>query len=1261
MARVGNLLEIGVYGSVFKHNGFTTAITDSFFMATWPTQEYGLAWKTTDTIGLIRVSSVAGVERIYIHTGFSATIADSFNSPTGYPHGVEWDGENLLSGSFTSPTKHFKHLGASSTISDSYTCADTYSFGLAWMDKATYNSVGVLSIGATVAYNHLLHYGFSSTIQTSYALESYPAWYDVAWDGGNALLHQRVDGVYSAIRRVRFSATTWQTCTLGTGDYAPRGIAWDSKDVEWGNYPPRAIVSADINAQKHYQHSGFSDTITESYTSPSILPTGIAIAGSNVISADRNTNRHYRHVGFSASISFSYATPSVDPTGIGWDETNVISADVSSGKHYRHVGFTAAIFFSYAAPGYGAHGISWDGSNVISAAQLTAKHYKHSGFTSSVTDSYATPGANAYGITWAVDCVISADYGTDKHYIHAGFSSSIFWSYSSPSTYPTGVDYGSAFSEWLSQEGEITFGGELIASKNGATLKVVTSTFTPTGIVQPRAEKVLSGGFISSGDLTTREAIKYTKTLEGGLSFVVEAESTSIIGTRGPIPPDPPPPEPPPPPPPRIWHRTLRGRLRFWGVIGTKNTSDPPPEPPPTGITFHLRLSGSFTPEGDLAGAEYIWPTGTFDKGAIFDSMTMDEEVVSGGPDGRIAASRNHPHRGKYYLAVHKPEQIFDAAVDTVTPSVGGTQVTYTGATGTYTDCLAGMTVKVYDSTGEYKGKVRLRSITSDTLNVAEQDDLDWTIGDLFEVYDVMELWAKFPRVIEDPGNPGTLIFYRDWDVTPASEAYPMKYSAARCVPVIGPPTCAFLDDATAEIYFTAKHSYNVNSGLPPAWWSWTFQSGTPATSSVETPGNVAWSAAGTYRVKCAVEAAAPGHTPVATYRYIHIFERTGAFAPYTNFRVTNLSGSVSEGGWNAEFEVYDDVDVADFPDGAQIILFAEELLGEYDFGSEFAQEERQNVKYVGYIVGGSVIKDPDTHIVRFRTTGIHVMMQNRDNFSVALDYSSDGDATVWEKQSGLSANYAFLNLLMWNSTLMNITDVFLPAYYYETWPSITHKASEYLTEYQDFSRDTLWSQLSTLAADVFARVLVSKFGEVSIVNDPQYTAEVDLWADLPVPYTFEPQDWIAPITIEFVDEPVVSVVCVEGIAFDGTTSSAVIGYHPGELPTYRGKMETKSRCILTSVDEADMLAEHLYSIRNNTYPVVLMNCMGNYSFLDITNLGGIQMSLAAADTRYGLAWSKRRLFIESVAHTIDFTTGILSTQIQLTAFAYLRRPYAGA
>jgi hypothetical protein len=56
---------------------------------------------------------------------------------------------------------------------------------------------------------------------------------------------------------------------------------------------------------------------------------------SNVISADLNTDKHYKHSGFSNSITDSYASPSADPTGITWDgrytSTPKTSSDTGTG------------------------------------------------------------------------------------------------------------------------------------------------------------------------------------------------------------------------------------------------------------------------------------------------------------------------------------------------------------------------------------------------------------------------------------------------------------------------------------------------------------------------------------------------------------------------------------------------------------------------------------------------------------------------------------------------------------------------------------------------------------------------------------------------------------------------------------------------------------------------------------------------------------------------------------------------------------------
>jgi len=50
----------------------------------------------------------------------------------------------------------------------------------------------------------------------------------------------------------------------------------------------------------------------------------------NVISADSNVDKHYKHSGFSSTISDSYASPSSSPREITWDGRYTITAHPSS-------------------------------------------------------------------------------------------------------------------------------------------------------------------------------------------------------------------------------------------------------------------------------------------------------------------------------------------------------------------------------------------------------------------------------------------------------------------------------------------------------------------------------------------------------------------------------------------------------------------------------------------------------------------------------------------------------------------------------------------------------------------------------------------------------------------------------------------------------------------------------------------------------------------------------------------------------------------
>jgi hypothetical protein len=278
------------------------------------------------------------------------------------------------------------------------------------------------------------------------------------------------------------------------------------------------VLSVDIGLRKHYKHSGFSATITDSYTSSSGT-IDIAWDGTNVVSANQIADKHYKHSGFSNTITSSYASPANYPTGLDWDGTNVISADYTTVKHYKHSGFSSTITDSYQNSTGGAEtGIAWDGTNVISIDGLVGKHYKHYGFSNLISNSYSSPAGAPRGIAWDGTNALSTDITAEKHYKHSGFSSTITDSYSSPSWNPWGIG-------WDGAGGAPTYYASLTLTQNLTIVpdKIpLSTTYTTIPIVRKRLKNI-------DTDITDTDIEQYIWEAEGLIDATMKDSFLTIF------------------------------------------------------------------------------------------------------------------------------------------------------------------------------------------------------------------------------------------------------------------------------------------------------------------------------------------------------------------------------------------------------------------------------------------------------------------------------------------------------------------------------------------------------------------------------------------------------------------------------------------------------------------------------------------------------------------------------------------------------------
>ena len=201
-------------------------------------------------------------DKIYIHSGITSTILDSFASPDTGPSGLTYDGTNLISADVDTNTIYI-HSGVTSTISSSFASPTISLSGLA------YDGTNLISIEY---YDDkiYIHSGVTSTISSSFA--------SPAED--------------------------------------PGGLTYTGTN----------LISADTVINTIYIHSGITSTILDSFASPdpsSGDTTFLTYDGTNLISCEEGNRTIYIHSGVTSTISSSFASPGIQPYGLTYGDYNI--------------------------------------------------------------------------------------------------------------------------------------------------------------------------------------------------------------------------------------------------------------------------------------------------------------------------------------------------------------------------------------------------------------------------------------------------------------------------------------------------------------------------------------------------------------------------------------------------------------------------------------------------------------------------------------------------------------------------------------------------------------------------------------------------------------------------------------------------------------------------------------------------------------------------------------------------------------------------
>ena len=584
---------------------------------------------------------------------------------------------------------------------------------------------------------------------------------------------------------------------------------------------------------------------------------------------------------------------------------------------------------------------------------------------------------------------------------------------------------------------------------------------------------------------------------------------------------------------------------------------------------------------------------------------------------------RSRPHRSKLWLSVYQPTTTLACQV-TGSHSRGDYEISFdTVSEGSTGIVEAGMTMFVGSSAGAFdKGMIRVRSITSTVITVAENSDISWSDDDYLTIIRFFEINAVYPRIIPDPADEENTLWYKDYDI-----AYSNQNTDLGTFVCMGSHYAGFTED---DIYYTASGTSNLK-GQALAY-DWVFEGADTTGSSSHTPGYIAYSTPGHYTTKLTATVTGTSITDVS-YRHVSIYDRPedGTNVPILNWEIESLGGSRGAGGYNANVKIFQSVPESLVRDGSLIVLFADD---DYDgtiqsIGGNALN--RSSIFFVGYVVDGSIQYNWRDSTVEFQVGSPSEIMKLTEGFSISVQDSSDVDASVtardeipsgWVVILEMDNRRAMYHYLRWHSTVLLCND-------------FEFLGTDRRIQYYDSDRESVYDAIAN-------RIRSALLGEIVCDRQGKVWAETDIYHDTS-PYqtniTIQKRDWMNDPSIDQESTRSTSFIEIGGIAYSGAstgTFSALLCAVPGNAPSYRGKVDRQQGLALADQDQLNQLAGDLFNHRNAEFPDVQFELAGNYRNFDIAPQEIVPIDIASDDTLRELVWDGKNFYINSIQWRFD-------------------------
>lgn len=553
---------------------------------------------------------------------------------------------------------------------------------------------------------------------------------------------------------------------------------------------------------------------------------------------------------------------------------------------------------------------------------------------------------------------------------------------------------------------------------------------------------------------------------------------------------------------------------------------------------------------------------------------------------------RQRPQKTTLYLSIFQPTTIFQAQINDPSIARGAREITYdTVSTGSYTNIEANFLMLVGTTPGAQDvGTIRVRFATSSVITISENSNIQWADNLYLTVLHYVRLDPVFPRIIQNPSDPETVTFFKDYDI-----AYTDQNEALGAFPCAGDHQALFKGE---QVYYTNTGTFHLRPGTILNH-GWTFEGGSPSSSTSATPGFVTYNTPGHYVTRYTVSGSSGSLD--TTYRYISVYDRPGEgdHPPISRWEFSNLSGSRDEGGYQTTIRVYDEVNIAE---NSVVVIFADDWYGatHQSFGGNSPNNEK--IFFVGHVLKNSIRQDWQHSYIEFSVGSVTAAMKTAIGFSISVE--SKYIPTTWFELRNMDCRKAIYHYLRWHTTALNIAD-------------FQFLGTDQNIQYFDADRTSIYDALDNfLRNTLLGKVVADRQGKVWMEVDAQaYSNPTGSFSPV---MDITKRDWREEPQIDLEYSDIISYYEAGGIAYSGPftgTFSPFIACAPGHSPSFRGKVEMPDGLAIQGQEQLKQLVGNVFANENSRLPRIDMDMAGDYRNLDIAPQETTLMTILSSDT----------------------------------------------